>query len=87
LDASGFITPSVTTSICICRLAHSGTASPEEELREEPVLSSESEPQVSERAAVYGDSPVFGSPSDPFRKVQFQIGMPFDMYSYVYRFS
>jgi hypothetical protein len=43
-------------------------------VKEEPVLSSESEAQISERAAACGDSPVFGSPSDPFRKVQFQIG-------------
>ncbi|PSN30595.1 hypothetical protein C0J52_24986 [Blattella germanica] len=50
----------------------SGTASPEDE-REEQILSSESEPQVSERAANYSESPVFGSP-DPSRRVQFQIG-------------
>lgn len=61
--------------------------SPEEDVQEEPVLSSESEPQVSERAAAYGDSPVFGSPSDPFRKVQFQIGMPFDISVNVYTLS
>ncbi|XP_023707501.1 band 3 anion transport protein isoform X2 [Cryptotermes secundus] len=58
------------------RVTYPSTVSPEEGVREEPVLSSESEPQVSERAAACGDSPVFGSPSDPFRKVQFQIGDP-----------
>jgi hypothetical protein len=72
-------------NVCICRLEHSVTGNPEEEEKEEPVLSSESEPQVSERAAVCSDSPVFGSPSDLSRRVQFQIGMPFDtspMYIY-----
>lgn len=63
----------------IYRLVLSGTATPEEEEREEPVLSSESEPQVSERAAVCSESPVFGSPSDSSRRVQFQIGMLFDI--------
>jgi hypothetical protein len=87
LDTSGFATLFVTTSICIYRVTLSGPVSPEEELREEPILSGESEPQVSERAAAYGDSPVFGSPSDPFRKVQFQIGMPFEMSFYVYTLS
>lgn len=55
------------------RIILSGTASPEEE-RDETILSSESEPQVSERAADYGDSPIFGSPTEALRRVQFQIG-------------
>jgi hypothetical protein len=59
---------------------------PEEEEKEEPVLSSESEPQVSERAAVCNESPVFGSPSDASRRVQFQIGMPFHITLSVYTF-
>jgi hypothetical protein len=87
LDTSGFVTPFVTIIICIYRVTLSSTVSPEQEVREEAVLSSESEPQVSERAAAYGDSPVFGSPPDPFRKVQFQIGMSFDMSFYVYTLS
>jgi hypothetical protein len=87
VDTSGFATPFFTSSICIYRVTLSGTMLPEEEVREEPVLSSKSEPQVSERAAACGDSPVFGSPHDPFRKVQFQIGMPFDMSFYVYTLS
>lgn len=87
MDTSGFATPFVTISICIYRVTHPSTVSTEEGVREEPVLSSESEPQVSERAAACGDSPLFGSPSDPFRKVQFQIGMPFDMSFYVYTLS
>jgi solute carrier family 4 anion exchanger 2 len=56
------------------RLIHSSVATPEEEEREEPLLSSESEPQVSERTFARSDSPVFGSPSDISRRVQFQIG-------------
>lgn len=56
------------------RSIHSGTATPEEEEKEEHVFSSESEPQVSERAFAHSESPVFGSPSDTSRRVQFQIG-------------
>lgn len=68
----------------IYRLETTGTGTPEEEEKEEPVLSSESEPQVSERAAVCSESPVFGSPSDVSRRVQFQIGMLFDISPYLY---
>jgi hypothetical protein len=50
-------------------------ATPKEEERDLPVFSSESEPQVSERAVACSESPEFGSPSDPYRRVQFQIGM------------
>ncbi|XP_066995941.2 band 3 anion transport protein [Anabrus simplex] len=53
----------------------SGMTSPEEdEEREEGVLSSESEAQISERAASCGDTSLYGSPSDALRRVQFQIG-------------
>nr|CAD7463309.1 unnamed protein product [Timema tahoe] len=41
---------------------------------EEGVFSSGSEPQVSERAASFSDSPLFGSPAEASRRVQFQIG-------------
>ncbi|XP_021924578.1 anion exchange protein 2 [Zootermopsis nevadensis] len=54
-------------------LEPAGSGSPEEE-EKEPVFSSESEAQVSERAAACSESPVFGSPSDASRRVQFQIG-------------
>ncbi|XP_046996664.1 band 3 anion transport protein [Schistocerca americana] len=66
-------TRSPTAAEELPRLILSGSASPEEE-RDETILSSESEPQVSERAASFGDSPIFGSPTDALRRVQFQIG-------------
>ncbi|KAK7789062.1 hypothetical protein R5R35_002562 [Gryllus longicercus] len=56
------------------RATLSGTVSPDDDRDEPTLMSSESEPQVSERAASYSDSPIFGSPTDASRRVQFQIG-------------
>ncbi|XP_069684208.1 band 3 anion transport protein-like isoform X3 [Periplaneta americana] len=66
--------PTINEDNSPSRTVLSGTVTPEEDEREEPVLSSESEPQVSERAATCSESPVCGSPSDISRRVQFQIG-------------
>jgi len=75
-----------TTILHILRLVHSSVATPEEEERQEPLLSSESEPQVSESAVAHSESPVFGSPSDISRRVQFQIGTASDVSSQMYEF-
>jgi len=41
---------------------------------------------VSERTVARGESPVFDSPSDTSRRVQFQIGMASDMSLQMYEF-
>ena len=41
---------------------------------------------MSESAVARSESPVFGSPSDTSRRVQFQIGMASDVSSQMYEF-
>ncbi|XP_063244472.1 band 3 anion transport protein isoform X2 [Bacillus rossius redtenbacheri] len=61
--------PSSSTAANMPGASSLNTPSPEDVM-----LSSESEPQVSERAASFADSPLFGSPVEALRRVQFQIG-------------